>query len=128
MKTCYVVTAGAYSDNHVVAVFSTKEKADSFAKSMDGSGEPVWVDEYIIDPPGTDQLIQGWKFFMVRMDRNGNEASAEVMEYRHSDAVRGGIEKSHWVDVICFCVARDEAHAIKIANERRTKAIALGEL
>ena len=62
MTTIYLVSAGSYSDYHVVALFSEKEKADHLASQEDGRVEEYSVD----DPKWKDQIInyratdRGW--------------------------------------------------------------------
>lgn len=52
MSSVWIVTEGDYSDNHIVGVFSTKEKADEYYKLHSGLSthssyyEP---EEYIVD-------------------------------------------------------------------------------
>jgi hypothetical protein len=47
-KKIYIVTGGEYSEYHISAVFSTKEKAEEY---MDTVGSDFEIEEYSIDKP-----------------------------------------------------------------------------
>lgn len=51
--TAYVVMAGAYSDRHVVAVFSDEEALKRFLAicNMDSSGDEYYVHEFALNEP-----------------------------------------------------------------------------
>ena len=55
----YVVTSGEYSDYHIVTVFSTQEKAESFAKARNDKIKH-WYDDYyeveVYDLDDTDNI------------------------------------------------------------------------
>lgn len=125
MTTIYLVTTGDYSDYHVLGAYSTKTKAER-AQDLYQAYD---IEEYELDdmpdaPPG---LV----YWRVEMDRDGNtqhimrqSAPGEppVMDWRP------GFGKIGAQPYVAFSVwAKDEAHAIKIANERRTRLIADGE-
>jgi hypothetical protein len=131
MAKVYIVSEGEYSDYHINGVYSTKEKAE-FAHKLFGIGEdwdgkPVEIEEWELDalpnhPPG-----MFW--YEVRMNENGN------VEKVHTADATDANEK--WTDewrpygdkrsVLFSQWAKDETHAIKIANEKRVQLIASGE-
>ena len=47
-KIVYIVREGELSDSGIIAVFSTKEKAEEFMKECESSVE---LEEYEVDPP-----------------------------------------------------------------------------
>ena len=124
----YVLEAGAYSGRHVVAVFSTKEKAEEVSRKIDGDmyqDEPT-VTEYEVDELA-EEVRQGMESFYVRMNKSGT-ANVEKVSLR-----KPWISYYHGYgcqeDFIAAVVwAKDEAHAVKIVNERRVQAIAEGML
>lgn len=133
-KIVYLVTSGEYSDYGVHAVFSTKEKAEAFVDAIDWgmcslSNYKPHINEYPLDC--MDERFQDeLKFFKVWMDRDGNTRKIEqpkpstddiaLLPYREwsADSDTGNSFSSMW--------AKDESHAVKIANERRTRWIAEG--
>ena len=127
MTTIYIVTDGDYSDYHVVGVYSTEETAERARAIYNASG----VEEYELDdlpdaPPG----MVRWR---VRMDRDGNTdfvdrisggcANDDALDW--SPGWLSGREPIPCVKYEMWAV--DEAHAVKIANERRTRLIADGQ-
>lgn len=123
----YVVTDGDYSDYHIVGVFSTKEAAEA---SRGGD-----VEEWQLDaiPPRSANLA----VYKVDMWRDGDVRDARkyggTMNYRSPkvEVYMSGTDNPDKPDTahICvFCWARDDLHAIKIANECRAQLIATGEM
>lgn len=129
-QTVWMVSTGSYSDYSVVAVCSTRERAEAMREFCNGN-EPV---EYVLDEEfrffGSGRLL--WQ---VWMHRDGESPDA----YR-CDSTTGADDgnwrkdKARWVSpgsepesLHGFYVwAKDEQHAIKIANERRAQLIAEG--
>ena len=137
-KTVWVVEQGEYSDYRVVGVFSSQKHAKTIANALnaDGSNEAT-VAEWPLDPV-VDELRQGFSPYVVHMRYDGTvercekweitsyELSGRVSLWRRTQApaYRGlGIP-----DILTGTIwAKDEAHAIKIANEHRAQMIARGE-
>ena len=126
MTTMYVVTSGAYSDYMVHGVYSTKERARAAADYIGWDGQ---VEEYDLDY-AADPLLQGFRLLEVYIDRDGE---AVVRKAYPSDAFH--VVPGRWsfgqfgderVQMRGYVWARDEAHAIKIANDERAMAIAEG--
>jgi len=65
--TAYVVTSGEYSDYGICAIFSTREKAERYAKER-GTDNPI--EEYLIDED--DELISRAIFEVVMELTSGN--------------------------------------------------------
>lgn len=121
----YVVSDGRYSEYHICGVFSTPEKA-AVAKRLHASsnGVETWELDALPDHP------EGMFGFMVYMDAEGNsDVRACSSDYLNSKNVPGlyawrprgpkRVEFTVW--------ARDEQHAVKIANERRVQLIESGQ-
>lgn len=117
----YVVYKGSYSDRHVVGVCSTEELADRLVLlETDGWNTPYWevytVDEIPTCPPG---LLP----YSVTMDRHGG---VEEIEREGVSKFRPDIDDYGQDNLMYFSAwAKDKAHAIKIANERRVQLIAM---
>lgn len=151
MNTVYAVSSGSYSDYHIEAVFSTREKAQAY---IDSFGELPSYDVKDIEEWGLDpECIKprdGYTWYNVhlsiktgdvlRIDRRSQQVewfTGPSEEFGHQFlvdtvarsgypwdvALEGHIEvdgKQRLVSIYsCNVEARDEKHAIKIANERR---------
>ena len=121
MAKVYMVTDGSYSDYMVLGIYSTKAKAER-AKVLfnaDNDVDPIEMDVTPRVPPG----MLKW---LVKMDRNGNTKGVyrENCEYTASHA---SVWKSYDSDEAYMQArvwAKDEEHAVKIANEWRTRIVA----
>lgn len=139
-KTVWVVERGSYSDYRVVGVFSSREYAQQIADAINISGdgyEKATIAEWPLDP-AVHELRSGFVKYLVVMQEDGTvekvkqrdigsyEIAGAVAMWRRSRApaysgqnVKDVLEATVW--------AKDEAHAIKITNEHRTRMIASGE-
>jgi len=124
----YVVTSGEYSAYGIEGVFSTKEKAQAFVDAITeaeaagrlGLDGPRQIEEILLDAGPVERGERPWR---VLMRKDGSVV--EVRQYECYDnlfAPPGEVAPAG-LDTVCF--ARDEAHAIKIANERRAMLIAM---
>ncbi len=129
--TAYVVTSGEYSDYSIEAVFSTDENAQLFIDRVsdpdevedDASYRPR-IEEWPVDPEiGT--LREGKRCYFVRMSRCGDvlESASDPSSYGFREARKG----DHWDiqgNLAIHVFAQDEEHAVKIAGDRRSRALA----
>ncbi len=140
-KSVWVVEQGSYSDYRVVGVFSTEAFARTVASAINGpEGEEKYEDatcsEWELNP-GIDGLRKGYKPYLVQMQKDGTadrvesrdvsgyEIGGNVQMWRRSTAP--AYEGQGIADVLLATVwAKDERHAVKIANEHRTRMIADG--
>ena len=138
MTTIYAVSSGSYSDYRVCALFSTKALAEKYMEAnVDSWDSYNDIEEYQLDPD-KDELVGGYVYWKVEMLVSGDRAKAErsaKQEWNHDqmigDTFNGGKripldkEKRVWFS---YCYAKDEQHAIKIANERRIQYLATENL
>jgi hypothetical protein len=139
-KSVWAIEQGTYSDYHVVGVFSSKANADLVAKAVNGSdnGEEAKVSKWELDP-AVSELNAGLSMFYVTMAKDGTTervAAAGLVSYyisgemsvwkRSTAPAYKGTDTTDAVN--CTVWAKDEKHAVKIANEFRTQMIALGKL
>ncbi len=140
MASIWIVEQGCYSAYHVVGVFSTKANAhcvaDRLNEAPDDYTDRATIRELVLDP-AVDQIRQGFQMFLIHVRRDGTVEKSLPWDIL-SSAVAGKVEL--WArtkapafqgtsidDVLVVLVwARDVAHAIKIANEQRTRMIANG--
>jgi hypothetical protein len=114
----HVVTKGEYSDYSICGIYSTAEKAEE-AKRLYAADE---VEEWELDK--TPAHLPGHWPYSVRMDIDGNsDVEPSAVNYMVEEARPYG----DGVRVSFDVWAKDEAHAVKIANERRAQLIASGQ-
>jgi hypothetical protein len=122
----YLVTSGNYSDYGVDAVFESEELANKFIRSLKKCYEEFRVEEYDLNPH-EKQVRSGFFPFFVRMNKTG--VCIEV--YEESSYYGFGGDRAYNFDVnknlYNHVFAKDEKHAIKITNEKRTELIALNK-
>ena len=126
MTTIYVVTSGEYSDYSIRALFSTKELAQDF---IDIQPNPQYhrIEEYEIDK-FERHIREDMRCYRVAMDIDGNSSvypsdfDSNDEEYLNLYHQSNGVKS-----FVTYLYAKDEAHAAKIANEKRVQLIASGE-
>ena len=126
----WVVEDGAYSDYHVVGLYSTKANAEMAAAKFGGE-----VAEWPIDP-SIEELRQGLTQWIVHMLRDGTTERCWESEYLNSVATFSLWERTkapayagkNVPDCLVATVwAKTKEQAIKRANEIRTQMIATGK-
>jgi hypothetical protein len=130
MANIYLVTHGSYSDYSIVGAFSTEANAEEFRKRVcpEGEIEPYEVDDWL------PQIRDGLRLFTVRMAADGTVEKVEESNAGVYDDPRYHLEKTReqpspeiWygkVLLVGYMFARDEKHAVKIMNDRRTQYLA----
>lgn len=123
MKEVFIVTSGDYSDYHICGVFDSKVLAqkyiDSFAEDM--------FTKYKIEVwdlnPRERELNDGYSCYYVSMNKDGS-----VEDHVRKTNYDWGTDKPFFrkgkQSFYARLYAKDEAHAIKIMNEKRTIALA----
>jgi len=120
MTTVYVVTSGCYSDYGIAAIFSTEERANIYlteSEIEDGYGGGS-VEEYQLNEP-FEFIVQ----YKISMEKDGDVSWIKRYKVSNPDNMAGYTNILHngmWA----YVEVDDEQHAIKIANERRTRIIA----
>jgi hypothetical protein len=131
----FIVTEGKYSDYEIVAVFSTREKAEEFLSANKyGQIEVFDIDPEFWAPPDGMEL---WSLVMEKDGRveyiqtrfNSPFNNSYATKYKLVDAGRrshkpgsGRVYSLKWEGW-----AKSEEHAIKAANEVRAQLIANNE-
>ena len=140
MKSVWVIEQGSYSDYRVVGVYSSKKNAQLVCDAINTGKhyEKATVAKWPVDQ-SVLEVSRGYKQFIVTMLRDGTvenirgpeaiciydmSSTLAVWKRTEAPAYKGkGIPDALNGSVL----AKDEKHAIKIANEQRTQMIALGK-
>lgn len=117
----YVITKGAYSDYHICAVAATKEIAEKLQKIY--SDKDSWADarieEYDLNEAKDDVRV----FYDVTFA--DDKVSACFNEYGERESINFYKGNKWQSGRLIVCVrARDEDHAVKIAQDRRAEYLA----
>jgi len=139
-KKIWVIESGCYSDYSVDGVFSTKENAEKMLAAWKGDYDycEMSISEWEMDPH-LDEMKSGLIVYYVQMDYDGTTKKINAEE---APPTYCGVGFGVWsrtkapawkgrpiTDMVTGYVwANDEKHAIKIANEFRTRAIANNEM
>ena len=133
-KSVFIVTAGCYSDYHIVGVYETREQAEQLAATLRESN----VEEHPLNP-FLPELNKGLFIFFVEMKANGDtlqvkREESKPGEWDYDYKLTSTLEpiqvwKTRAGDDLVYnkrVFARDEKHAVKIMNELRVQALAKG--
>ncbi len=121
MAKVYMVTDGSYSDYRVLGIYSTKAKAEKAKVLFNADNEIDTIDLDVV--PKTPRGMLRW---VVTMGHNGDTGGArrETCEYNYVRASLyvpwGGANAI----MQAYVWAKDEEHAVKVANEWRTRIVA----
>ena len=127
-KVIYIVTEGSYSDYHICGVYDDEHLAKKHVE-MYLDDYYAQVEEYTLNELAS-AIQQGICPYQVAMLKNGSIMDVRKIDphRRTGDLLYSGYDSltdcMHWI-LRVRCWARDDEHAIKIANERRTQLIAL---
>jgi hypothetical protein len=126
MTTIYLVSDGNYSDYSVLGLYSTMEKAQ-YARTLyaaENGIEKIELDDLPPHPVG--ELAWG---VMIASDGDVHRVS-RIAPYDDTYTGVRSHQVAAWRDRKAgrtfYLWARDEAHAIKIATEKRREMLAMG--
>lgn len=117
----FLVTRGDYSDYRVCAVFTEKPLAENYIDSFKGNSYEIFrIENYTLNPYQYE-LKNDYKLFFLRMTKEGNCTEIKVKDssYGFEDEdidVGFDIHKNMYISIF----AKDETHAIKIANKKKS--------
>lgn len=120
--TVYVLFNGSYSDVRVVAVCSTRRNADALALVFT---DDAYVKEFDLDS-GVEAVRSGWRPYFVRLARTTGERLECHVEGSSYGAFSRSVGEDVHKDLYTNCFALSDAHAVKIASDRR-RAFLAGE-
>lgn len=118
MKTFYAVTAGCYSDYHIIAITDNKERADNIAKiySDDGWNSDTQVEEFF-DSESKDEA-----FYDVWYETNGSydvglQELNKNYKFDNINIIEENANHDDWWKYRVLVMAKSKDHAIKIAQD-----------
>lgn len=121
----WLVEDGAYSDYHIVGVFSTRENAELMRVTLDLNEDSIV--EWPVDP-SIDKLRQGLCCYYIFMLRDGTVqyccVSMPANEPLPGPQIRISELRSDELAMWIYVWAKDKEGAIKAANEIRIQLIA----
>lgn len=113
-KKVYIITKGVYSDYHICAVTLDKNIAEKLCRAYtDNDRHKAWIEEYDLNERLEDVRIM----YCVEITDDDVEVCVDDddnKEYEFGD--RG--------DFTAYVLARDQEHAVKIAQDRRAEYLA----
>ena len=124
LQAVFLVTRGDYSDYRVCAIFTDKKLAKKYINSF-----KITYDEFRIEPyklnPFSKELNSNYKPFFLRMTKQGICTEINIKDSSYgfeTDDLDIGFDMHKNMYLSVF--AKDEKHAVKIANEKRVQLIA----
>jgi len=128
-KIIYAVTDGDYSDYRIVAVFEDEREAEAFREW----NKHNMVEKFPLNPE-LPAMRPGYNLYRLEMRRDGDtnyvmlDRSPASTEHKTNLElyIRHGTLPWRFSpsSILGAVVARDEQHAVKIANEKRAQLIA----
>lgn len=131
--TLYVVTEGEYSNYHIVGIYSTKELAEKVKKYHNGLYDYPDIEEWELDKDIPENLEDVREYYRVSYYENQwgkrdwsstcfTKIGKDIKDcqWRMNDVY----PKYFMIDIPCDRV-KDEAHAIKIAQDKMAEIKAM---
>lgn len=114
MKKVYIVTSGDYSDYHIEAVFSRRDKALDFKNEEKSDND---IEEFELDRP-----ISDFRYISITMKKNGD--TVKIHPFMNSYNNEGFFQYNINSELIWVVKTNNEKRAIKVTNEKRTQILA----
>jgi hypothetical protein len=114
----FLITSGSYSDYQFHAAFTDKSLAEKYVKSF-GLSNNFAIERCKLNPH-TKEVNENYKPYELRMTKEGVCERIENADESTDFNIWFTYDKQLMLSVF----AKDEPHAIKIANEKRAQIIA----
>lgn len=123
MKKVFIVTRGEeYSS--VLGIFSSKQLAQQYIDSFEYTGDFNEVEERVLNPY-EEQLNKGYMPFTLCMMKDGSGIEIQPLTFPLDLDGESDISCAKLGDQLVFSLfAKDEKHAIELANKERLRLIA----
>lgn len=115
MKTFYAVTDGDYSDYHIIAITDDKERAENIKKLYSTNWSEPMIEEFFDSETKDEAFYYVW----YRTDGSYHVSLQDFDMKKHFDIniVKENVLRNDWWKYSVFVMAKDERHAIKIAQD-----------
>ncbi len=124
MKKVYVVTSGEYSEYGIEAIFDDEDLAKKFMAMFEKKEyDNMKIEEHILNP-FKREIAAGFKAYEVIMKKSGDVVDIKLVSDL-SETYTPFLDFHY--NLCCTCFAKDEQHAIKIANEKCGQLIAMNQ-
>jgi len=123
MKNIYLVSEGSYSDYSISAVFDSEELAERYIQLYCKGGA---IETYKINP-NKREMILGYSIYYLQMDKEGNTIKIENRDNYTEELPKYWYYVNNKEKINFMCFAKSKEHAVKIANEHRTRILANNE-
>jgi hypothetical protein len=124
MAKVFIVTQGDYFENRICAVFSDKTLAEKYVLAFgDLCGSALSVEEWDLDP-FAGQLQQGFKPYLIKMNKQGQmlDLAPQTLPFADADSFCFDIQNNLQLKLF----ASDQEQAESAANLKRAGLIASG--
>lgn len=112
----YVITKGIYSDYHICAVTMDNDRAERMKKLYSERNDEARIEKFVLDEAKTNGRI-----YYVRFE-NDAPVAIHIEEYDDiRDYDKGPVVVSWYDPIRVFVRAKDEDHAMKIAQDEYAK-------
>lgn len=115
MKTFYAVTDGDYSDYHIIAITDNKERAENIKKLYSSKYSEPMIEEFF------DGEAKNEALYDVLYSTDGSyNVTLQTFDKKYSsdiNIIRENVPNNHWWKYQVLVIAKDENHAIKIAQD-----------
>lgn len=115
MKTFYAVTDGDYSDYRIIAITDNKERAENIKKLYSGKYSEPMIEEFF----DSESKDEGFYYIIYRADGSYDTflQDFDVRKLSDINIVKENILRDDWWVYSVLVMAKDENHAIKIAQD-----------
>lgn len=128
----YVITKGSYSDYHICDVTTDKARAEKLRKFYTDNYDVAEIEEYDTDQSEVSdaKLNRLTPVYQVYISEKGR-CSVSIKKYHDSIEpynarfeLNEELPGTERLSFTAFLIARDEEHALKIAQDQRAKMLA----
>lgn len=119
MKTFYAVTDGDYSDYHIIAITDNKERAENIKKLYSGKYSEPMIEEFF----DSESKDEGIYYIIYRADGSYDAflQDFDVTNLSDINIINENTFYDNWWKYSVLVMAKDENHAIKIAQDLWTE-------
>ena len=115
MKTFYAVTDGDYSDYHIIAITDNKERAENIKKLYSSKYSEPMIKEFFDGEAKNEALYD--VLYCADGSYDVTLQDFDMKNLSDINIVKESILRNGWWKYSVLVIAKDEKHAIKIAQD-----------